>query len=368
MDKTNHLLVINVGSTSTKVACFRETTPIITETIRYSSEDLERYSSLRAQLLLREDDVLNWLKQNGVEPKKIDLIVSRGGLGNPSPAGAYRIDEAMCEDLLEGRYGKHPSALGPAMSLNISKKYGMPAIVIDPPSTDEFHPLARISGLPEIQRKSAFHALNQKAAARRLAREKGKRYEDLNLVVAHLGGGITIGAHRKGKVIDCTHGLGEGPMTPERAGALPTTDLLELVFSEKYDRKQIQSMLVGKGGLTAHLGTADASKVEDKVRAGDEKAKLIFEAMAYQAAKDIGAMAAVLKGQLDGIILTGGLAHSVMLTDWIRKWVQFLGPVFVYPGEDEMSALAEGGLRVLLKEEELKKYPREKRPKAYVNL
>lgn len=356
MDKKHGLLVINVGSTSTKVAFFRGSNPEILENIRYSSEDLAPYSSLSAQLFLREDDLLRLLEKKGVNLKSIDMIVSRGGLGNPGAAGAYAIDDAMCSDLLEGKYGKHPSALGPAMSLDISKKYGIPAIVVDPPSTDEFHPLARISGLPEIERKSAFHALNQKSAARRLAAERGKKYEEMNLIVAHLGGGITIGAHRKGKVVDCTHGLGEGPLTPERAGALPTNDLIDLAFSEDMDRKKLQGRLVGQGGLFAYLGTTDAAKIEGMVRGGDQKAKLVYEALAYQAAKDIAAMSAVLKGQIDGIVLTGGLANSVMLTGWIRERVQFLGPVSVYPGEDEMSALAEGGLRVLLKEEELKKY------------
>jgi butyrate kinase len=368
MDKTCHLLVINVGSTSTKVACVRGKKPVVLETLRYKSEDLAPYSSLQAQLLLREDDLLNWLKKKEIDLKRIDMIVSRGGLGNPAPAGAYRIDDAMCRDLLEGKYGRHPSALGPAMALDLSRKYGMPAVVIDPPSTDEFHPLARVSGLPEIERKSAFHALNQKAAARRLAREQGEKYEDMNLVVAHLGGGITIGAHLKGRVIDCTHGLGEGPFTPERAGALPTADLLDLVFSETMDRKQIQNRLVGQGGLLAYLGTTDAGKIEERIGGGDKKAKLLYEAMAYQAAKDIGAMAVVLKGQVDGIILTGGLAHSGMLTGWISEWVKFLAPVFVYPGEDEMSALAEGGLRVLMQEEELKPYRPENKQKIYVNL
>ncbi len=360
MDKKYRLLVINVGSTSTKVALFRKEKPDFVDTIRYSSEDLAPYPSLHAQLPLRESGLYDLLKKKGVDIQTIDMIVSRGGLGNPAPAGAYGIDEVMCRDLLEGKYGKHPSALGPAMSLDLSRKYGMPAIVIDPPSTDEFHPLARISGIPEIERKSAFHALNQKMAARRLASEQGKRYEEMNLIVAHLGGGITIGAHRKGKVIDCTHGLGEGPLTPERAGSLPTTDLLDLAFSGTYASKQLQNKLVGQGGLFAYLGTTDAGKVEDMIRAGDEKADLIFKAMAYQAAKDIGAMSTVLEGRVDGIILTGGLANSTMLTEQIKERVRFIAPVFVYPGEDEMMALAEGGLRVLQKKEGLKKYGQEK--------
>jgi butyrate kinase len=356
MDKKHRLLVINVGSTSTKVACFRGNEPAALETIKYSGETLASFSSLGDQLSLREEDVLVFLKKNVIRLEDIDMVVSRGGLGNPAPAGAYRVDETMCRDLLEGKYGKHPSALGPAMALDFSKRYGMPAIVIDPPSTDEFDPLARISGIPEIERKSAFHALNQKIAARRFAREAGKTYEEMNLIVAHLGGGITIGAHRRGRVVDCTHGLGEGPFTPERAGALPATDLLELAFSGARDKKQITGRLIGQGGLSAYLGTTDAQQVEARVKAGDGKAALIYEAMAYQIAKDIGTMGTVLKGNVDGIVLTGGLAHSEMLTGWIRERIRSIAPVFVFPGEDEMAALAEGGLRVLTGEEKVKSY------------
>jgi butyrate kinase len=356
MHEEHRLLVINVGSTSTKVACFKGNDLTLLRTIRYSSEDLARCPSMNEQLPLREKDLLEFLKKNGIGPEEVDMIVSRGGLGRPSPAGAYEVDEAMCRDLLEGKFGKHSSALGPAIALDFSRRYGMPAVVIDPPSTDEFQPLARFSGLPEIERKSVLHALNQKAAARRLAVELGKEYEEMNLIVAHLGGGITVGAHQKGRVIDCTHGLGEGPFTPERAGSLPTTDLLDLAFSGKLDKTQILRRLVGQGGLFAYLGTNDVEKVEEMITAGDQKAELVYEAMAYQVAKEIGAMSAVLKGEINGIILTGGLANSQMMTSLIREWIQFIAPVFVYPGEDEMAALAEGGLRVLRQEEELKKY------------
>ena len=356
MHEEHRLLVINVGSTSTKVAGFKGNNLTLLRTIRYSSEDLARYSSMDEQLPLREKDLLEFLKKNEIALEEVDMIVSRGGLGRPSPAGAYEVDEAMCRDLLEGKFGKHSSALGPAIALDFSRRYGMPAVVIDPPSTDEFQPLARFSGLPEIERKSVLHALNQKAAARRLAVELGKEYEEMNLIVAHLGGGITVGAHQKGRVIDCTHGLGEGPFTPERAGSLPTTDLLDLAFSGKLDKTQILRRLVGQGGLFAYLGTNDVEKVEEMITAGDQKAELVYEAMAYQVAKEIGAMSAVLKGEIDGIILTGGLANSQMMTSLIREWIQFIAPVFVYPGEDEMAALAEGGLRVLRQEEELKKY------------
>ena len=357
MAKPCGMLVINVGSTSTKLAWFQGDNPMVIETICYDREDLALYSSILDQLPRREEDVLEFLRTHGIDPENIDMVVSRGGLGRPAPAGAYEVDDAMCRDLIEGKYGKHPSALGPAIALNFSTRYGSRAIVVDPPSTDEFHPLARISGLPEIERKSALHSLNQKMVARRLAKQSGVKYEQMNLVVAHLGGGISIGAHRKGRVIDCTHGLAEGPFTPERAGSLPTADLLELAFSGEFNKQQLQNRLVGEGGLYAYLRTTDVRKVEEMVSGGDEKAKLILEAMAYQIAKDIGAMCVVLKGAVDGIILTGGMAHSEMLTGAIREWCGFLAPFFVFPGEDEMTALAEGGLRVFLKEEETIRYP-----------
>lgn len=356
MGKEHRLLVINVGSTSTKVACFSGSEPVALENIRYRAEDLAGFSSLEEQLPRREGDVRKFLEKNRIALDGIDMVVSRGGLGKPAPAGAYKIDERMRSDLLQGKYGKHPSALGPSMAHSFSRQFGMLAIVIDPPSTDEFEPLARVSGIPEIERKSAFHALNQKMAARKYAAELGKIYEEINAIVAHLGGGVTVGAHVRGRVVDCTHGLAEGPFTPERAGALPTLDLLDLAFSGRLDRKQLQGRLVGQGGLAAYLGTTDAQKVEGMVKAGDRKAGLIFEAMAYQIAKEIGAMSAVLKGRIDGIIITGGLAHSGMLTGWIEERTRFLAPVFVYPGEDEMAALAEGGLRVLRAEEAIRTY------------
>ena len=357
MDRQFSMLVINVGSTSTKLAWFKGGEPVVLETISYRSEEQALRTSMRDQVPHREAGVLDFLEKNGIDPEAIDMFVSRGGLGKPAPAGAYEVDDAMCEDLLDGKYGEHPSAIGPSIALNFSRRYGAQAIVVDPPSTDEFHPLARISGLPEIERKSAFHSLNQKMAARRLAAKLGVKYEQMNLVVVHLGGGITIGAHRKGRVVDCTHGLAEGPFTPERAGTLPTSDLIDLAFAGGADKKRLQKRLVGEGGLYAYLQTKDLRKVEEIIGGGDEKAKLILDAMAYQIAKDIGAMCVVLKGAVDAIILTGGMAHSEMVTGAIKEWVEFLAPVFVFPGEDEMRALAEGGLRVLLKEEEIKKYP-----------
>jgi butyrate kinase len=354
MEKTRHILAINVGSTSTKVAFYRDSERLVQETLTYSAADLAACKDLRDQLPLRETGLRAFIEKNQIDMGQVDLVISRGGLGRPAPAGAYAIDPVMCEDLMEGRYGKHPSALGPSMAIGLARLYGMPAVVIDPPSTDEFQPLARVSGLPEIERKSAFHALNQKAAARRAALQMKKRYEEVNLVVAHLGGGITIGAHNRGQVVDCTHGLTEGPFSPERAGALPTQDLLDL--AGRVSPKDLSRRLVGQGGLAAYLGTTNAVDVEAAVKKGDAKAEVIYRAMAYQIAKDIGAMAAVLAGDVDGVVLTGGLAHSEMLTGWVRQRVKFIAPVFVFPGEDEMEAMAEGALRILRGEETPREY------------
>jgi butyrate kinase len=356
MKKTLHILAINVGSTSTKVAFYRDSERLVQESIAYSAADLARYASLKEQLPLREEGLRKFIEKNSIDMGKVDLVISRGGLGRPGPAGAYTIDEAMCDDLMQGRYGKHPSALGPSMALTLARQYRMPAVVIDPPSTDEFQPLARVSGLPEIERKSAFHALNQKAAARKAAGQLNKRYGEINLVVAHLGGGITIGAHCRGQVIDCTHGLNEGPFSPERAGALPTQDLLDLAQSGRLSPKDLARKLVGQGGLAAYLGTTNAVEVEAAAKKGDAKAELIYRAMAYQIAKDIGAMAAVLRGDVDGVVLTGGLAHSEMLTGWVRQQTKFIAPVFIFPGEDEMEAMAEGSLRILRGEETPREY------------
>lgn len=349
MEKARHILAVNVGSTSTKVAFFRDAERLVQETLTYSAADLAGFKDLREQLPLREAGLRAFIEKNAIDMGKVDLVVSRGGLGRPAPAGAYAVDAAMCEDLMEGRYGKHPSALGPSMAMGLARQYGMPAVVIDPPSTDEFAPLARVSGLPEIERKSAFHALNQKAAARKAAAKLKKPYEEVNLVVAHLGGGITVGAHSRGRVIDCTHGLTEGPFSPERAGALPTQDLLDL--SGRVSPKDLSKKLVGQGGLAAYLGTTNAVEVEAAVKKGDAKAEVIYRAMAYQVAKDIGAMAAVLAGEVDGVVLTGGLAHSEMLTGWVGQRVKYVAPVFIFPGEDEMEAMAEGALRILRGEE-----------------
>lgn len=354
MDKHNRFLILNVGSTTTKAAFFDGGALTVSESLPLDEKALAACGTLSDQFPLRKRDLFQFVEKYGIDLSAVDLFISRGGLGKPGPAGIYRISEAMTGDLMKGKYGLHPSALGPVLALSLAREFGKDAIVVDPPSTDEFEPPARISGIPEIKRKSAFHALNQKAAARKVAMELEKRYEDMNLIVAHLGGGITVGAHRQGRVIDCTHGLGEGPFTPERAGSLPTTDLADLTV--KMSPGEMLRRIVGNGGLFAYLGTRDALTVESRIDRGDEKAKEIYEAMAYQISKDIGAMAAVLQGGVGGIVLTGGLARSKLLTRWIRERVDFIAPVYLVPGEDEMTALAEGGLRVQRGEEKILHY------------
>ncbi len=344
------ILVLNVGSTSTKVALYSGDEPLCQEELPFLQP-----LSLAEQLPHRRRQVLDFLASKQIKTSQLSIIVSRGGLMKPLPAGIYSINDQMCANLTTGRYGVHPSGLGPVIALEIAGPLGIPAVTVDPPSTDEFHELARISGFPGLERKSAFHALSQKAAARKAAKEKGMPYEDCSFVVAHLGGGITVGAHLRGRVIDSSHGLSEGPFTPERAGSLPTLDLLEQ--SAGIEVLETKGRLVGEGGLVAYLGTKDARQVEKRINAGDKEARLLFAAMAYQVAKEIGAMAAVLRGNLDGIVLTGGLSRSVMLVEWIKERVSFLAQVYVFP-DNEMQALAKGALRVLTGEEEPVLYPR----------
>jgi len=348
------VFAIDIGSTTTRIGYYHKQPPILRETIYHPGQGS---LSIHEQLHLRKDSIWEFLSTKGIDPAGIDIFVSRGGLGKPGPSGIYRINEAMKEDLLSGVYGLHVSAIGPLIAHLIAQSYDKDAIVVDPPSSDEFCEEARISGHPLITRRSAFHALNHKAAARKACEEMGRSYSDVNMVVAHMGGGITIGAHRKGQVIDATHGLFEGPFTPERAGSLPTMALLDLMQQQGYSRDEMHRHLIGEGGLVAYLKTGDVPAIEEKISNGDVYAQQIYQAMAYQIAKDIGAMAVVLMGSIDAIVLTGGLANSKMLVGWIRKRVGFLADIFVYPGEDEISALIEGGLRALDSSEAVLSYP-----------
>jgi len=349
--------MINPGSTSTKIGVYEDEKEVLVVTLRHSSEEIGKFQGIYEQFNFRKEVILNALKENNFDISTLDAIVGRGGLLKSIEGGTYAVNEAMLNDLKIGVQGQHASNLGGIIANEIGKSLDIPAFIVDPVVVDEMMDVARISGIPEIERKSIFHALNQKAVAKRYAKEIDKKYEELNLIVAHMGGGISVGAHKAGKVIDVNNALdGDGPFSPERSGGLPVGDLVKMCFSGKYSIEDIKKKINGKGGLVAYLNTNDAKEVGDKAEAGDEKYKLIFEAMGYQVAKEIGKCAAVLKGEVDAIILTGGIAFGKSTVNYIKERVEFICPVVVYPGEDELLALAEGGLRVLNHQEEAKEY------------
>lgn len=351
------LLIINPGSTSTKVGVYEDETPILIEVIRHQSEEIGKFATIWDQFSFRKEVILSVLKEKNFDITALDAVVGRGGLLKPMEGGTYAINEPMLEDLKAGINGHHASNLGVIIAKEIAKALGIPAFTVDPVVVDEMQEVARISGIPEIERKSIFHALNQKAVAKRYAKESGKSCNELNLIVAHMGGGISVGAHKSGRVIDVNNALdGEGPFSPERSGGLPIGDLVKMCFSGKYTYDEIRKKINGKGGCVAYLNTNDLRIVEADALNGDSRAKLIIEAMAYQTAKEIGKCAAVLEGKVDTIILTGGIAYCNMVVDYIKERVSFIAPVTVYAGEDELLALAQGGLRVLNGEEKAKVY------------
>lgn len=357
MKEVYTILTINPGSTSTKIAIFQNEDPIFTETIRHSAEELSQYPHIIDQYEFRRDAILRLLDSKGYSVSDLDAVVGRGGLLKPIPSGTYIVNNRMIEDLRIGVQGEHASNLGGLIAHEIAKKVNIPAYIVDPVVVDELDDITRISGMPEIPKVSIFHALNQKAIARKAAKDMGKRYEELDLIVVHLGGGISVGAHHLGRVIDVNNALnGEGPFSPERTGGLPVMQLVDLCYSGKYTQHEMEKKIVGKGGLVAYLGTNDAQEVHKMVDNGDKKARLVYEAMAYQVAKEIGAMAVVLKGHVDAIVFTGGIAYDDMFVDWITDRIKFIGPIMRYPGEDELAALAQGGLRVLRGEEKYKVY------------
>jgi butyrate kinase len=357
MQVTYRLLIINPGSTSTKIAIFDNEKPVLEQTLRHSNEELAPYATVIDQFEFRKNVILETLNANGINITKLNAVVGRGGLLRPMEGGTYRVNDKMLEDLTGAVMGQHASNLGAIIANEIASQLGITAFIVDPVVVDEMDEIARISGMPEIKRISIFHALNQKAVARRVAADLNKKYEDMNLIIAHLGGGISVGAHKNGRIIDVNNALdGEGPFSPERTGSLPVSGLMKLCYSGKYTIDEMKKKVTGKGGLVAYLGTNDGREVVKMIEAGDKNAELIYKAMAYQVAKEIGACAAVLEGKVDAVCLTGGLAYDKLLIGWIREMVEFIGDVRVYPGEDEMIALAEGGLRVLRKEESAKEY------------
>lgn len=354
--KMYRILAINPGSTSTKVSLFHNFESVSNKTLRHDSEELSKFESVNDQYMYRKMAVIDYMREEGIESAALDAAVGRGGLLKPLQGGTYAVNEKMLEDLKSYRYGIHASNLGAIIANEIALENGIPAYIVDPPVVNEWEPLARYSGHPEIPRYNAFHALNQKAVARRISAEMGKQYGDLNLIIAHLGGGISVAAHKKGRVIDCNNALEEGPFSPERSGSLPVQRLVDLCFSGRYTKDDIKKMIVGKGGLYAYLHTTDCKLIVERALSGDHYATEVLEAMCYQVAKEIGAFSAILNGEVDRIGLTGGMAFDSHIVKLISERVKFIAPVVVVPGEDEMIALAEGVMRVLVGGEAVREY------------
>ncbi|MCC5911852.1 MAG: butyrate kinase [Clostridiaceae bacterium] len=354
-----YVLVINPGSTSTKVALFKEEICLAEKKLNHSPEELEEFEKVTDQYELRKNIILKWLDEVEVKTDRLLAVVGRGGLLRPMPGGTYKVTKKMMEDLNIGVQGEHASNLGGIIAKAIAETEGIEAYIVDPVAVDEFENVARVSGMPEIERRSLGHALNIKAVGHRVAMSCNKKFNEVNLVVAHLGGGISVAPIQKGRLVDYNNANEMGPFSPERAGGVPMGDLAKLCFSGEYTYSEVKSKLRGKGGLTAYLNTNDAQEVEKRVEIGDEKARLIYDAMCYQIGKEIGAMATVLDGKIDAIVLTGGIAYSQYVTDYISEMVEFMAPVIVHAGEDEMQALNEGALRVLKGEENYKIYEEE---------
>ncbi|MHB9058134.1 MAG: butyrate kinase [Bacillota bacterium] len=354
---SRRILVINPGSTSTKVAVYEDDRPLFVGQAEHSAAELAALGGIAAQEPLRRKAVLDLLAGAGLDLSGIAAVVGRGGLLKPVTAGVYRVNPAMLADLSRAERGEHAANLGGLIAAEIAADLEVPALVVDPVSVDEFEPVARLSGLPEIERQSLLHALNIKAGARRAAAELGKPLSELNLIVAHLGGGISVCPLAGGRMVDANNANEEGPFSPERAGGLPAASLVRLCFSGRYGREELLRRLNSRGGMVAYLGTNDLKEALARAHTGDRQAGLVMEAMAYQTAKEIGAMATVLKGRVDAIVIAGGLARSAEFTDLIRSRVAFIAPVLVYPGEDEMAALAAGARRALNGEESVKDYP-----------
>ena len=356
---SHFILAINPGSTSTKIAVYEDTRPVLSLTLGHSAGEIASFATVADQFEWRKGLVLKSLREHGFDLRKLSAVIGRGGLIRPVEGGVYEVNEALYDDLLHARR-QHASNLGGLIAQEIAVEAGVRAYIADPVVVDEMIPYARISGLPELPRESIFHALNQKAIARRYARETGRRYEELNLIVSHMGGGITVSAHRQGRVIDTTNALnGAGPFSPERAGTLPAGPLIDLCFSGKYTREELHRLINGRGGLLAHLGTTSILDILRRIDERDLQAMLVLRAMCYSVAKEIGGMAIALKGKVDAILLTGGIAHNERLTDFIAAHVDFIAPVYVYPGENELEALARNALSVLRGECEVKEYLRE---------
>ena len=354
---SKNLLIINPGSTSTKIGVFQDEKELFQETLRHSSDEIAKYETIFDQMDFRKDIILNILKEKNFDLNSLSAVVGRGGMLKPMASGTYKVNDKMLEDLKIGVQGQHASNLGGMLANKIAEELNIPSFIVDPVVVDELDNAARVSGVPELPRLSKFHALNQKAVAKRYAKENKAKYEDLNLIVVHMGGGVSVGAHKDGKVIDVNNALdGEGPFSPERAGTVPAGQLIRMCYSGEFTEKEIYTKIVGKGGYVAYLNTDDARDVLKLMEAGDKNAELYFNAFIYQVSKSIGEMSAVLKGKVDRIILTGRIAYSEKVEEEIKKRIGWISEITVYPGEDELLALAQGALRVLNGEEEVKEY------------
>lgn len=349
------ILAIDPGSTSTKLGLFDDDKPIYKESISHNVEELSKFSTSFDQKDFRTQAVLEFLGKNNVDLKTIDVVIGRGGILKPLPAGTYKVNETMLEELKNASYD-HPSNIGAVIASEIAGGIGVPAYIADPVCVDEFEDIARISGLKELERLSLSHALNTRVTLFKYAAEVHKGISDVNVVIAHLGGGISITPIKNGKMVDVSGANDGGPFSPERSGALPTTKLIRFCFKSGMKEKELVDYVTKKGGLASYLGTNDLRKVTEMIDSGDTKAKLVFDAMCYQIAKEIGAMATVLKGNVEAILLTGGMAFNKTLVSEVSERVGWIAPVKVYPGEEELEALASAALRVLRGEEQAKEY------------
>lgn len=356
--KTYHILVVNPGSTTTKIAVFRDEETIYEHVLRHAREELDRLGSVMNQKELRENLVIGALKdaQKG-QDLTLDAVVGRCGMVKPLESGTYAVNDRMVRDLSDGEASLHASSLGGLIARDIGDRLGVPSYTVDPVVIDEMNPQAKLTGIPGVERRSIFHALNAKAMAKRACAEMGRVYENSRLIVAHMGGGITIGAHWYGRVVDVNDAMmGEGPFTPERSGAVPLVPIIDMCFSGQYTRQEMIDLITNGSGMQALLGTNDLRRVERMIKNGDSFASLVLESMAYQVSKQIGAMVAVLNGRVDAIILTGGLAFSNRFTGYIKQSVDLIAPIYVFPGENEMLAMAQGALAVLRGNQPLMEY------------
>ena len=345
-------LIINPGSTSTKIGVFEDETLLFEETLRHSTEEIAQYATIVDQKDFRKNIIVDLLKEKDFDINSLNMVVGRGGMLKPISGGTYPVTDALLADLKVGIQGQHASNLGGILAREIADSIGVPSYIVDPVVVDELMPEARYSGVPELPRVSIFHALNQKAVAKRYAKETGKAYDSLNLIVVHMGGGVSVGAHKAGQVVDVFNALdGDGAFSPERAGGVPSGSLIKMCFSGQYTQAEVYKKVVGNGGFNAYLGTNDMRDVDKLADGGDEKAKTIRDAFILQVAKDMGSMACVLSGKVDQIIITGGIAYDKYVVDGLKEKAGWIAPITVYPGEDELLALAQGALRVMNGEE-----------------